>query len=64
MVEKDGELIGCINKELILWTASPLTDAIHHYERLGFCCVEKVENSTWSMDGEKLEEVKMVMQFR
>ena len=23
-------------KKLILWTASPLTDAIHHYEKLGF----------------------------
>lgn len=31
-------------KELILWTASPLKDAIRHYERLGFHVAEEKEN--------------------
>ena len=35
----------------MLWTASPLTAAIHQYEKLGFASVESVENSTWSMEG-------------
>ena len=46
---------------LILWTASPLTEAIRRYEKMGFCCVEAVENSEWSLDGEKLNEIKMQM---
>lgn len=50
-------------KELILWTASPLTDAIRHYEKLGFHCVEKVPNRAWSIDGEMLYEVKMAMKL-
>ncbi len=48
-------------KELILWTASPLKDAIRHYERLGFHVVEEKENLDWSLDGESVSEVKMVM---
>ena len=31
-------------EELILWTASPLTAAIRHYERLGFRVTEEKEN--------------------
>jgi len=48
-------------KRLILWTASPLTAAIRHYENLGFQKVEEVENREWSLDGKALFEVKMVM---
>lgn len=45
--------------KLILWTASPLTAAIHHYEKLGFRITESVENHTWSTDGISLDEIKM-----
>ena len=38
-------------KKLILWTASPLTDAIHQYEKLGFQRTDSVENHTWSTKG-------------
>lgn len=48
-------------KQLILWTASPLTDAVRHYEKLGFHKVEEVENHDWSLDGETVFEVKMVL---
>ncbi len=50
-------------RKLILWTASPLTDAIRHYEKLGFRKVEEVENREWSLDGTPLLEVKMVMEL-
>lgn len=50
-------------QELIPWTASPLSDAIPHYEKLGFCRAEEVENHTWNLDGEPLQEVKMIMQL-
>lgn len=46
-------------RKLILWTASPLTTAIHSYEKLGFRAVESVENRTWSVDGISLDEIKM-----
>ena len=46
-------------KKVILWTASPLTAAIRHYEKLGFHVVEEVENNTWSNDGTSLYEIKM-----
>jgi len=46
-------------KELILWTASPLKDAIRHYEKLGFRRVEEIENNKWSLDGKCLSEIKM-----
>lgn len=46
-------------KRLILWTASPLTAAIHQYEKLGFKATEQVENTDWSLDGELLYEIKM-----
>ena len=48
-------------KKIILWTASPLTAAIHHYEKLGFQTVESVINSTWSTKGESVYEIKMEM---
>ncbi len=48
-------------ERLVLWTASPLKSAIRHYEKLGFCPVEEIENTSWSLDGEKLNEIKMVM---
>ncbi len=51
--------IGC--RELILWTASPLTDAIRQYERLGFREEERVDNRDWSLDGETVQEVLMRM---
>ena len=38
-------------QKIILWTASPLTDAIRHYEKLGFKATESVENATWNTDG-------------
>lgn len=50
-------------KELILWTAGPLTDAIHHYEKIGFYHAEKVPNRDWNIDGEMLYEVKMTMKL-
>lgn len=51
-------------KKLVLWTASPLKSAIRHYEKLGFRIVEEVENTTWSLDGEKLKETKMTMDLK
>ena len=50
-------------KKLILWTASPLTDAIHHYEKLGFQRTDSVENHTWSTEGVLVEEIKMEMEL-
>lgn len=50
-------------EELILWTASPLTAAIRHYERLGFRATEEKENDEWSLDGESVTEVKMAMKL-
>ena len=50
-------------RKLILWTASPLSAAIRHYERLGFRTVEGVENHDWSLDGETLTEVKMELEL-
>ena len=46
-------------QKVILWTASPLTAAIRHYEKLGFKSVETVENTTWATDGSPLREIKM-----
>ena len=46
-------------QKIILWTASPLTDAIRHYEKLGFKATESVENTTWNTDGKPLDEIKM-----
>lgn len=51
-------------EKLVLWTASPLKSAISHYEKLGFCSVEETENTCWSLDGEKLNEIKMVMHLK
>ncbi len=48
-------------RRLILWTASPLTAAISHYEKLGFQKVEEVENREWSLKGKLLYEIKMVL---
>lgn len=50
-------------KRLILWTASPLTAAIRHYEKLGFRKAEEVENHKWSLDGAPLFEIKMVREL-
>lgn len=52
---------GC--RKLNLWTTSPLSAAIRHYERLGFRTVEEVENHDWSLDGETLTEVKMELEL-
>ena len=46
-------------QKIILWTASPLTDAIRHYEKLGFKATDSVENTTWNTDGKPLDEIKM-----
>ena len=48
-------------KKLMLWTASPLSAAIHHYEKLGFHEVERLENTTWHTSGDTLFEIKMEM---
>lgn len=47
--------------KLILWSASPLHDALAHYEKLGFRTVETVDNHDWSLDGEVVTEIKMVL---
>lgn len=62
--EKDeGEELWVAETEgkLILWTASPRKSAIGHYEKFGFRPVEERENTTWSLEGEKITEIKMVM---
>ena len=46
-------------QKIVLWTASPLTDAIRHYEKLGFKATESVENTTWDTEGKPLDEIKM-----
>ena len=51
-------------RKIILWTASPLTAAIRHYEKLGFEAVETVENHSWSTDGATVHEIKMEMSFK
>ena len=51
-------------KQVILWTASPLTAAIRHYKKLGFQTVEKVPNHSWSTDGSSLDEVKMILNIK
>ena len=48
-------------QKLVLWTASPLSAAIHHYEKIGFQITGAVENHTWSTNGERLVEIKMEM---
>ena len=48
-------------QKLVLWTASPLSAAIHHYEKIGFQITGAVENHTWSTNGETLDEIKMEM---
>ena len=45
---------------LMLWSASPLADAIRLYERVGFRLVEGVENTAWRTDGQAVYEIKMV----
>lgn len=46
-------------KKLILWTASPLTAAIRHYEKLGFKVVETLESTAWDIHGNPLDKIKM-----
>ena len=48
-------------QKLVLWTASPLSAVIHHYEKIGFQITGAVENHTWSTNGETLDEIKMEM---
>lgn len=48
-------------RKIMLWTAGPLTAAIHHYEKMGFHTVESVENTEWSTKGTPVMEVKMEM---
>ena len=48
-------------RKIILWTASPLTAAIRHYEKIGFRAVEYAVNNDWSTEGISIEEVKMEM---
>lgn len=51
-------------EKLMLWTASPLTAAIRHYERLGFRRTDSVENHTWSTESALVEEIKMERELR
>lgn len=46
-------------KALTLWTASPLTDAIRCYEKMGFRQTEHTPNTLWSLTGETVYEIKM-----
>ena len=48
-------------KQLILWSASPLHEALSHYEKLGFHTVETVDNHDWSLVSEVVTEIKMVL---
>lgn len=48
-------------RQLVLETAHPLTDAITHYEHLGFRKVEESPNTDWSLDGDTVYEIKMRM---
>ncbi len=48
-------------KRLILQTASCLTVAVGHYERLGFHKDEEVPNTDWTLDGSTVYEVMMSM---
>ena len=48
-------------KQLILWSASPLHEALSHYEKLGFHTVETVDNPDWSLVSEVVTEIKMVL---
>lgn len=48
-------------RKITLWTAGPLTAAIHHYEKMGFHTVESVENTEWSTKGTPVMEGKMEM---
>ena len=51
-------------KRLMLETAHPLTEAIAHYEKLGFRKVEETPNTDWSLDGDPVYEIKMRMDLR
>lgn len=51
-------------KKLMLWTASPLKDAIRQYEKIGFKVTEEVENTDWSLDGELIYEIRMDMELK
>lgn len=48
----------CGYQRLILWTASPLVDAIRLYQKYGFHKTEQQPNTTWSLDGETVMEEK------
>lgn len=51
-------------REIVLWTAEPLTAAIRQYERFGFRTVETAENHAWRKDGGIVTEVKMVLSLK
>lgn len=51
-------------RRLILWSASPLRDALRHYETLGFVYEEKTENREWSLDGDVVYEIKMSLSLQ
>ena len=46
----------CGYEKLILWTASPLTDAIRLYQRYGFQKIAEQPNTSWSLIGETVME--------
>lgn len=52
------------HRRLILWSASPLRDALRHYETLGFTYEEKTENREWSLDGDVVYEIKMSLSLQ
>lgn len=51
-------------REIVLWTAEPLTAAIRQYERFGFRTVETAENHAWRKDGGIVTEVNMVLSLK
>ena len=48
----------CNYRKIILWTASPLVDAIKLYEKFGFRKTEEQPNTSWSLDSDTVMEEK------
>ncbi len=45
--------------KIILWTAAPLEAALRQYERFGFKVTETQDNTSWSLEGKTVTEIKM-----
>ena len=46
-------------RKIILWTAAPLEAALRQYERFGFKVTETQDNTSWSLEGKTVTEIKM-----